>query len=52
LVHEAGGALTDFAGRPLKYSGSHAVHGALMAANQARHGALVGLVRDRKAEFA
>lgn len=52
LVHEAGGALTDFAGMPLKYSGSHAVHGALMAAGQARHGALIGLVRDRKAEFA
>lgn len=52
LVHEAGGALTDFAGRPLKYSGSHAAHGALVAAGQARHGALIDLVRDRKAEFA
>ena len=52
LVHEAGGALTDFTGRPLKYNGSQAVHGALIAAGQARHDALIGLVRDRKAEFA
>lgn len=52
LVHEAGGALTDFAGRPLTYNGSQAVHGALVAAGQARHDALIRLVRDRKAEFA
>ena len=52
LVHEAGGALTDFTGRPLKYNGSQAVHGALVAAGQALHDAVIGLVRDRKAEFA
>ena len=52
LVHEAGGALTDFTGRPLKYSGSQAVHGALIAAGQPRHDALIVLVRDRRAEFA
>ncbi|MFY9684325.1 MAG: 3'(2'),5'-bisphosphate nucleotidase CysQ [Pseudolabrys sp.] len=52
LVHEAGGALTDFTGRPLKYNGSQAVHGALVAAGQARHDALLGLLRDRNAEFA
>src|SRR5262245_47255988 len=52
LVHEAGGALTDFTGRPLKYNGSQDVHGALIAAGQSRHDALIGLVRDRKAEFA
>jgi len=52
LVHEAGGALTDFTGRPLKYTGSQAAHGALIAAGQARHDTLIGLVRDRKAEFA
>jgi myo-inositol-1(or 4)-monophosphatase len=52
LVHEAGGALTDFTARPLKYNGSQAVHDALIAAGRARHDALVGLVRDRKAEFA
>ena len=52
LVLEAGGALTDFTGRPLKYSGSQAVHGALIAAGQPRHDALIVLVRDRRAEFA
>jgi myo-inositol-1(or 4)-monophosphatase len=52
LVHEAGGTLTDFTGRPLKYNGSQAVHGALIAAGPARHDALIGLVRDRRAEFA
>ncbi|MGA8388025.1 MAG: 3'(2'),5'-bisphosphate nucleotidase CysQ [Pseudolabrys sp.] len=52
LVHEAGGALTDSTGRPLKYSGSQAVHGALIAAGQPRHDALIVLVRDRRAEFA
>jgi myo-inositol-1(or 4)-monophosphatase len=52
LVHEAGGALTDFTGTPLKYNGSQAVHGALIAAGQARHDTLIELVRDRKAEFA
>jgi myo-inositol-1(or 4)-monophosphatase len=52
LVHEAGGALTDFNGRPLKYNGPEAVHGALIAAGQARHDALIALVRDRQAEFA
>ena len=52
LVHEAGGVLTDFTGRPLKYNGSQTVHGALIAAGPARHDALIGLVRDRRAEFA
>lgn len=52
LVHEAGGALTDLTGRPLKYNGSQAVHGALVAAGQARHDTLIGLMRDRKTEFA
>jgi myo-inositol-1(or 4)-monophosphatase len=52
LVHEADGALTDLAGRPLKYDGSQGRHGALIAAGRARHDALLGLVRDRRAEFA
>jgi myo-inositol-1(or 4)-monophosphatase len=52
LVHEAGGALTDFAGGALKYNGLPAVHGPLIAAGPARHSALLGLVHDRKAEFA
>jgi myo-inositol-1(or 4)-monophosphatase len=52
LVHEAGGAMTDFMGRPLRYGGSQARHRALIAAGQARHGALLALVRDRRAKFA
>ena len=52
LVHEAGGLMTDFAGRSLSYNRPHGVHGALIAAGSARHDALIGLVRDRQAEFA
>jgi myo-inositol-1(or 4)-monophosphatase len=52
LVHEAGGVLTDFVGQPLIYNGLQRAHGALIAAGQARHGALINLVRDREAEFA
>ena len=51
LVHEAGGALTDFSGRALTYNLPHPVHGALIAAGQARHGTLIDLVRDRQSEF-
>jgi myo-inositol-1(or 4)-monophosphatase len=52
LVHEAGGVLTDFAGRPLAYNRPHIMHGALVAAGPARHGTLLKLVRDRHSEFA
>jgi myo-inositol-1(or 4)-monophosphatase len=52
LVHEAGGALTDFAGRPLRYNEPQSAHGALIAAGYARHNALIELVRDRETEFA
>ena len=52
LVHEAGGALTDFADRPLTYNGSEAAYGALIAAGPARHAALIELVRDHETEFA
>jgi myo-inositol-1(or 4)-monophosphatase len=52
LVHEAGGAVTDFAGRGLVYNRSHLAHGPLIAAGRARHGTLIDLVRDRMAEFA
>jgi myo-inositol-1(or 4)-monophosphatase len=52
LVHEAGGVMTDFAGRRLRYNRTQVVHGALIAAGPARHGALVDLVRDRMREFA
>lgn len=52
LVHEAGGALTDFAGRPLTYNKPESAHGALIAAGHPRHAALIELVRDRETEFA
>jgi myo-inositol-1(or 4)-monophosphatase len=52
LVHEAGGVMTDFAGRPLTYNRPHVTHGALIAAGPARHSALIDLVRDRMREFA
>ncbi len=52
LVHEAGGQMTDFAGRPLRYNARRIRHGALVAAGPARHHALINLVRDRQAEFA
>ena len=44
LVHEAGGALTTTAGEALTYNGSELVHGALLAAGQERHAALISLV--------
>jgi myo-inositol-1(or 4)-monophosphatase len=47
LVHEAGGALTDFHGRSLIYNASKPVHGALVAAGAARHAALVSLAQAR-----
>ena len=52
LVHEAGGLLTDFAGRPLHFNRTKTVHGPLIAAGPARHGVLLGLVSDRRPEFA
>ncbi|HTQ81704.1 MAG TPA: 3'(2'),5'-bisphosphate nucleotidase CysQ [Pseudolabrys sp.] len=52
LVHEAGGLLTDFSGRPLQFNRPHVVHGALIAAGPARHAALLELVRTRHSEFA
>jgi myo-inositol-1(or 4)-monophosphatase len=52
LVHEAGGVMTDFAGRALSYNRPHIVHQALIAAGPRRHGSLIDLVRGRQAEFA
>jgi myo-inositol-1(or 4)-monophosphatase len=51
LVHEAGGALTDFAGKRLNYCEPGA-HGPLIAAGVARHQTLLKLVRDRALKFA
>ena len=52
LVHEAGGALTTLAGEKLVYNLHDPVHGAVLAAGRARHGALLDIVRSRRAEFA
>ncbi len=52
LLHEAGGLLTDFNGKPLQFNRPHTVHGALIAAGPARHAALIDLVRTRQSEFA
>lgn len=47
LVHEAGGAMTTLAGRPLLYNRAELTHGPLIAAGRARHGKLIELVRSR-----
>jgi myo-inositol-1(or 4)-monophosphatase len=52
LVHEAGGVLTTLTGQLLIYNQPEPVHGALVAAGRRRHAALLGLIRDRLAEFA
>jgi myo-inositol-1(or 4)-monophosphatase len=52
LVHEAGGVLTTLTGKTLLYNRPDPVHGALVAAGRARHAMLLGLIRDRLAEFA
>jgi myo-inositol-1(or 4)-monophosphatase len=52
LVHEAGGLLTTLTGQPVVYNKPNPVHAALVAAGRARHQVLLGLIRDRLAEFA
>jgi myo-inositol-1(or 4)-monophosphatase len=52
LVHEAGGLVTTVTGESLIYNRPDPVHGALVAAGRARHARLLGLIRDRLAEFA
>jgi myo-inositol-1(or 4)-monophosphatase len=52
LVHEAGGVLTTLTGQSLIYNRPDPVHGALVAAGRPRHAILLGLIRDRFAEFA
>jgi myo-inositol-1(or 4)-monophosphatase len=52
LVHEAGGVLTDVAGRQLIYNRPKLTHGALIAAGRARHEAILGLVREKWANLA
>jgi len=52
LVHEAGGALTTFAGQKLIYNRAEPLHGALIAAGRARHEAFLALVRAKTLAFA
>jgi myo-inositol-1(or 4)-monophosphatase len=52
IVHEAGGALTDFAGQKIAYNRRDPVHGALVATSPTRHAGLIDLLRDRRHEFA
>jgi myo-inositol-1(or 4)-monophosphatase len=52
LVHEAGGLISTLTGQSLIYNRPDPVHGALLAAGRARHAVLLGLIRDRLAEFA
>ena len=52
LVHEAGGLVTTLTGESLIYNRPDPVHGALVAAGRTRHELLLGLIRDRLAEFA
>ena len=52
LVHEAGGLLTTLTGQSVVYNRPNPVHAALVAAGRARHQVLLGLIRDRLAEFA
>jgi myo-inositol-1(or 4)-monophosphatase len=48
LVHEAGGAITPFAGGPVIYNSPVPRHGALVAAGRDRHATLIDLLRDRR----
>ena len=52
LVHEAGGRLTTLSGKRLLYNRVDTAHPALVAAGEARHQRLLGLIRDREKEFA
>jgi myo-inositol-1(or 4)-monophosphatase len=47
LVHEAGGALTTFAGEVLTYNRAVPTHDALIAAGLSRHQQLTELIRGR-----
>jgi myo-inositol-1(or 4)-monophosphatase len=52
LVHEAGGTITDLDGAVITYNRPDPVHGTLIAAGPGRHRALIGVLRDRRNEFA
>ena len=46
LVHEAGGAVTDLAGRPARYNGEKPRHPALIACNAALRPSVTALVAE------
>jgi len=46
IVHEAGGCMTDMAGKPLVFNRPHTEHGALIAAGPPRHATLMALVHE------
>ena len=48
LVHEAGGAMTNFAGERVIYNRAVPRHGALLAAGRERHAGLIELLRERR----
>jgi len=52
LVHEAGGAMTDFAGETLIYNRPIPVHGPLIAAGRSRHAILLRLARGERSALA
>jgi myo-inositol-1(or 4)-monophosphatase len=52
LVHEAGGVMTDLAGRTPCYNRAEPVHAALVAAGRNRHAAMIEFLRERRGEFA
>jgi myo-inositol-1(or 4)-monophosphatase len=52
IVQEAGGVLSDFAGRLVTYNRPDPVHAALVAAGGARHAALVALIERETSAFA
>lgn len=51
IVHEAGAALTDFAGHPVTYNRPIPMHAALVAAGRGRHEKLLRLMQDHGAAF-
>lgn len=52
ILHEAGGVITDFAGRTLRYNRPLVVHESLIAAGCERHTTLLELARNRQHDFA
>jgi len=47
IVHEAGGAITELSGEPLRYNRTNVTHGVLIAAGAARHQRLIQALNDK-----